>query len=83
MLTGEEVTFCLCFSDDCLTVSENFDEHGGVMVWSETAGCEAHFCTAVSVAGDWGTLFDGVVSTAAEWPGLESGTAAGSLMAFC
>lgn len=51
VLTGVEVT-CLCFSDDCLTVSESFDEHGGGMAWSDAGGCEAHFCTTVSVAGD-------------------------------
>lgn len=78
----------VCFSDGWLTVSleaESFAGHGGVRVESEAGGCEAHFCTTVSIAGDWGVLSGSIVSTVAGWLRLccESGMTAGSLTAVC
>lgn len=59
---------------------------GGVGAASDAGGCEAHFCTAASVAGGWGRLSGSVGSTAADWLGLcccVSGTTAGSLAVAC
>lgn len=59
----------VCFSEDWLTDSleaESFAGHGGLGVELETGGCEAHFCTTVSIAGDRGALSDSVVSTVAD-----------------
>lgn len=78
----------VCFSDDWLTVSleaELFAGHRGVRVESNAGGCEAHFCTTVSVAGEWGALSGSLVSLVADWLGFccESGMTAGSLTTVC
>jgi len=78
----------VCFSDDWLTVSleaETFAGCGGVGMEPEAGGCEAHFCTTVSIAGDMGALSGSVMPTVADWLGLccEFGMTAGSLTAVC
>lgn len=59
----------VCFSDVWLTVSleaESFAGHGGVGMEPKAGGCEAHFCTTVSIAGDKGALSGSVASTVAD-----------------
>lgn len=74
----------VCFSDDRLTVSLEAESFA---VELEAGGCEAHFCTAVSVAGARGGLTGSLdwLSTVADWLRLccESGITAGSLTAVC
>lgn len=79
-----EVFSWMCFSGDWLAVSlESFAGQGGVGMGSEDVGCEARFCTAVSIAGDSGVLSGTRVPTVADWSGLCSGKMAGSLVVVC
>lgn len=88
MLGVVEVISWVCFSDNWLAVSleaELFTRHGGVRLGPEAGGCEAHFWTTVSVAGDCGALSGSVVPTVIDWLGLccEPGTVAGILVTVC